>query len=184
MQNRVMATTGLIVIDMQVGLFEGEPPCHDADGVVSRINALAQAVRAKSGTVIFIQHENEKAYAAGARLWQLLPGLDHQPGDVYVGKTASDCFYRSDLEKLLRERSVDRLLVTGCATEFCVDTTIRVAASKDYEVTVVADGHTTKDRPVLKATEIIAHHNWVWSILLIPGRPVKVAPTAELLLNL
>jgi nicotinamidase-related amidase len=177
-------TTGLVVIDMQVGLFEGEPPCDDADGVVERINTLACAVRAKGGSVFFVQHENEKSYAPGARLWQLLPTLDHQPGDAYVGKTACDCFYRSDLEKLLRERGVDRLLVTGCATELCVDTTVRVAASKDYEVVVVADGHTTKDRPVLKAEEIIAHHNWVWSILLIPGRSIKVVPTAELLLNL
>lgn len=174
-------TTALLVIDMQVGLFEGEPPCHDAAGVVDRINALAADTRAKGGSVFFVQHENGKSYAPGARLWQLLPALDHRAEDVYVGKTASDCFYRSGLEQRLREREVDRLLVTGCASELCVDTTIRVAASKDYEVTIVADGHTTKDRPVLKAEEIIAHHNWAWSILLIPGRPIKVATTNELL---
>jgi len=179
-----MAKTGLLVIDMQVGLFEGEPPCHDADGVVERINTLACAVRAKGGGVFFIQHENDKSYAPGARLWQLLPTLDHQPEDVYVGKTACDCFYRSDLEKVLRERGIDRLLVTGCATELCVDTTIRVAASKDYEIAVASDGHTTKDRPCLKAEAIIAHHNWVWSILLIPGRPVKVVPTSGALSTL
>ncbi len=177
-------TTGLVVIDMQVGLFEGEPPCHDTAGVVGRVNTLASAVRTRGGSVIFIQHENDKSCVPGARLWQLLPTLDHRPEDVYVGKTACDCFYRSDLEKLLRERGIDRLLMTGCATELCVDTTIRVAASKDYEVVVVADGHTTKDRPVLKATEIIAHHNWVWSILLIPGHPVTVLPTSELLASL
>jgi len=179
-----MAKTGLLVIDMQVGLFEGEPPCHDADGVVERINTLACAVRAKGGSVFFIQHENDTSYAPGARLWQLLPTLDHQPEDVYVGKTACDCFYRSDLEKVLRERGIDRLLVTGCATELCVDTTIRVAASKDYEIAVASDGHTTKDRPCLKAEAIIAHHNWVWSILLIPGRPVKVVPTSGALSTL
>ena len=91
-----MAKTGLLVIDMQVGLFAGEP-CHDAEGVVSRINALARAVRDKGDTVILIQHENEKTYAPGSRLWQFLPGLDRRPGDVTVGKRASDCFYRSDL---------------------------------------------------------------------------------------
>ncbi len=174
-------TTGLVVIDMQVGLFEGEPPCHDADGVVDRINALAADTRAKGGSVFFVQHENDKSYAPGARLWQLLPTLDRQPEDVAVGKTACDCFYRSGLERRLREGGIDRLLVTGCATELCVDTTIRVAASKDYEIVVVADGHTTKDRPVLRATDIIAHHNWVWSILLVPGHPLKVSATSDLL---
>ncbi len=178
-----MAKTGLLVIDMQVGLFAGEP-CHDAEGVVSRINALARAVRDKGDTVILIQHENEKTYAPGSRLWQFLPGLDRRPGDVTVGKRASDCFYRSDLESALRGRGIERLIVTGCATDFCVDTTIRSAASKDYDITVVADGHTTKDRPHLDAKTIIVHHNWMWSSLILPERPVRVVSTEELLSNL
>jgi nicotinamidase-related amidase len=176
-----MAKTGLLVIDMQVGLFEGEPPRHDADGVVSRINALARAVRAKGGSVVLVQHEDDEAYAHGSREWQLLPTLDRSPEDLKVRKTACDSFYRSDLDKVLRERGIDRLLVTGCATDFCVDTTIRSAASKDYEIVVVADGHTTKDRSHLKAEAIIAHHNWMWARLILPGRPVAVAKAEELL---
>lgn len=179
-----MAKTGLLVIDMQVGLFEGEPPRHDADGVVSRINALARAVRAKGGSVVLVQHEDDEAYAHGSREWQLLPTLDRCPEDLKVRKTACDSFYRSDLDKVLRERGIDRLLVTGCATDFCVDTTIRSAASKDYEVIVVADGHTTKDRPHITAEAVIAHHNWVWSNLILPGRVIRVMPTVELLAHL
>jgi nicotinamidase-related amidase len=179
-----MAKTGLLVIDMQVGLFEGKVPRHDADGVVERINTLACAVRAKGGSVVFVQHEDDEAYSHGSREWQLLPTLDRRPGDVYVRKTACDSFYRSDLDKVLRERGIGRLLATGCATEFCVDTTIRSAASKDYEVIVVADGHTTKDRPHIAAEAVIAHHNWVWSNLILPGRVIRVMPTAELLAHL
>jgi nicotinamidase-related amidase len=177
-------TTGLVVIDMQVGLFDGEPPCHDADGVIKRINALARGVRAAGGSVFLVQHENEGKYAQGSDLWQLLPKLAHEPEDVYIGKTASDCFYRSDLERRLRERGVDRLLVTGCATEFCVDTTIRSAMSKDFDVVVASDGHTTKSRHHARAETIIAHHNWVWSNLVLPGHPVRVAPVEQILAGL
>ncbi len=175
-----MAKTGLLVIDMQVGLFEGDPR-YDADGVIERINALAGAVRAAGGRVVFIQHEDDGAYVHGAPGWKLLSSLDSRPEDIYVRKTACDSFYRSDLEKVLRERGVERLLMTGCATDFCVDTTIRSAASKDYEVVAVADGHTTKNRPYLDAETIIRHHNSMWSGLILPGRPVKVLPTSELL---
>jgi len=176
-----MARTGLLVIDMQVGLFEGESPRHNADDVIRRINALARAVRGKGGSVVLVQHEGDEAYAHGSREWQLLPTLDRCPEDLKVRKTACDSFYRSDLDKLLRERGIDRLLVTGCATDFCVDTTIRSAASKDYEIIVVADGHTTKDRSHLKAEAIITHHNWMWENLILPARPVKVVPTSEVL---
>ncbi len=178
-----MAKTGLLVIDMQVGLFQGEPR-HDADGVVERINALARAVRAKGGSVVFVQHEDEGAFARGDPMWQLLPTLDRRPGDAAVSKTACDSFYRSGLEMVLRERNIDRLLVTGCATDFCVDTTIRSAASKDYDIVVVADGHTTRNRPYLDAQTIITHHNAMWSNLILPGHPVRVAPTEELLFSL
>ncbi len=176
-------TPGLLVIDMQVGLFEGTAR-FDADGVVRRINDLARAVRAKGGAVVFIQHEDEGDFAHGAPGWQLLPALDTRREDVYVRKTACDSFYRSDLDKALRERKVTRLLVTGCATDFCVDTTIRSAASKDYEVVVVANGHTTADRPHLPAEKIIEHHNWMWAKLILPGHPVRVVPTGELLASL
>jgi nicotinamidase-related amidase len=178
-----MAKTGLLVIDMQVGLFQGEPR-YDAKGVVERINLLARAVRAKGGSVVFVQHEDEGAFACGEPMWQLLPTLDRHPGDATVGKTACDSFYRSDLDKVLRERNIDRLLVTGCATDFCVDTTIRSAASKDYDVIVVADGHTTRNRPYLDAQTIIRHHNAMWSSLILPGHPVRVASTTELLSSL
>jgi len=172
--------TGLLVIDMQVGLFEGGTR-YDADGVVERINALARAVRADGGVVVFVQHEDGDAYAHGAPGWQLLPALDVHREDLRVGKTACDSFYHSHLEKVLHENGIKRLLVTGCATDFCVDTTIRSAASKDYEVVVAADGHTTADRPHLPAEKIIEHHNWMWAKLILPGRPVTVVKTEDLL---
>ena len=171
---------GLIVVDVQAGLFESSPR-FDADGVIRRINALAEAVRAGGGAVVFIQHEDDDSLAYGSPGWRLHPGLDARSEDAYVRKTASDSFYRSDLEETLRERRVTRLLFTGCATEFCVDTAIRSAVSRDYEVVVVADGHTTADRPHLPAEKIIEHPNWVWSNLILPGRPVVVAKTETIL---
>ena len=172
--------TALLVIDMQVALFEGAKR-FDADGVVRRINDLAHAVRAKGGALVFVQHEDEGDFAHGAPGWRILPALDSRPEDVTIRKTACDSFYRSDLDEVLRELEITRLFVTGCATDFCVDTTIRSAASKDYEVAVVADGHTTADRPHLAAEKIIEHHNWMWARLILPGRPVRVLATGELL---
>jgi len=172
--------TALLVIDMQVALFEGAKR-FDADGVVRRINDLAHAVRAKGGALVFIQHEDEGDFAHGAPGWRILPALDSRPEDVYVRKTACDSFYRSDLDEVLRELEITRLFITGCATDFCVDTTTRSAASKDYDVAVVADGHTSADSAHLAAEKIIEHHNWMWARLILPGRLVTVAKAEELL---
>jgi nicotinamidase-related amidase len=66
----------------------------------------------------------------------------------------------------------------GYATDFCVDTTVRSAASRDYGVIVVSDCHTTKDRPVLDAERIKAHHEWMWENLICP-KGVSLAHSSE-----
>jgi nicotinamidase-related amidase len=70
------------------------------------------------------------------------------------------------------------VLVTGWATDFCVDATVRSAVSHDHHVVVVADGHTLADRPHLSAAEVMRHHHFVWR-RLITNRAVEVRTTAE-----
>jgi len=85
----------------------------------------------------------------------------------------------TDLEEFLRARSIDRLIVTGCATDYCVDTTVRSALARGYPTTVPSDGHTTSDRPHLAAAKIIEHHNAIWSDFLAPRGPALVCPCSD-----
>jgi nicotinamidase-related amidase len=171
--------TALLVIDMQAGLFGADTPRHDAEGVVERINALARAVRCEGGSVIFVQHDGPPGdvFEPGREGWEMLPSLEREEGDLVVHKSACDAFYRTDLAETLRKHGATRLIVTGCATDFCVDTTVRAAASRDYDVVVVEDGHTTADRPHVDAVSVIRHHNWVWQNLIHPRLRIQVTPT-------
>jgi nicotinamidase-related amidase len=173
----------LLIIDMQVGLFTSETPRYDADGVVSRINAIGGAVRQSGGIVIFIQHDGPEGdpLEPGRQGWQLLPSLERGLGDVVVRKTACDAFYSTELKAVLDRRKVRRLIVTGCATDFCVDTTVRSAISRGYRVVVVADGHTTADRPHVCAASLIQHHNWLWQNLTHPKVRIDVTQTDDLI---
>jgi nicotinamidase-related amidase len=176
----------LLIVDMQVGLFEGHPPRHDANGVVQRINAVARAVRATGGIVVFIQHDDPRGgiLEPGTESWKILPALERTHRDPVIRKRACDSFYETELQGLLKRHGAKQLIVTGCATDFCVDTTVRAAASRDYEVVVVADGHTTKDRPHLDAVSIIRHHNWMWKNLILPTSRVKVLPAERVVSDL
>jgi nicotinamidase-related amidase len=173
----------LVIIDMQVGLFTPETSRYDAEHVVSRINAVAKAVRKCGGMVVFIQHESPKGYAfePGAEGWHILPSMEREPQDVVIHKTACDSFYNTELATVLERRGIRRLLVTGCATDFCVDTTVRAAMSRDYEIVVVADGHTTADRPHVSARLLIQHHNWLWRELIHPKIKIEVLPAEKLI---
>lgn len=171
----------LLVIDMQVGLFEGDPPRYDADSVIQRLNEIAKNMRAAGGAVIFIQHEDKGSLKRGTRGWEILPLLERIDSDLLVHKQACDSFYETSLADVLEKHGVQQLVVTGCATDFCVDTTVRAAASRNYEVIVVKDGHTTKDRPHLDAKSIIDHHNWMWENLILPRKELKVLPASSII---
>jgi nicotinamidase-related amidase len=171
----------MIVVDMQTGLLAG-PPKHDLPGVIGRINQLAAMVRERSGMVIWIQHcgRPDDDFAPSKPGWSFLPEMDRRQADIVVRKTLNDPFAGTDLKVTLDGIQPDRVLVTGWATDFCVDSTVRSAVSNDYNVVIVSDGHTLGDRPHLDALSVIHHHNWIWSEL-ITNRSIRVASTAELL---
>ena len=80
----------LLVVDMQIGCFAGDPPRWDAEGTISRINLLSQAIRER-GFVVFIQHtEPSDGFARGSDSWQLLESLSRSPEDAIVEKSACD----------------------------------------------------------------------------------------------
>lgn len=171
----------LLVVDMQVGMLQGLPK-HDLAGVIGRINRLTDMVRRLAGTVIWIRHcgPTGSGFERDGKGWAFLPELVRRDGDRVIEKTLNDAFAGTTLAASLNETAPDRLLVAGWATDFCVDTTIRSAVSKGYQVVVASDAHTLADRPHLDAASVIRHHNWVWSGL-ITDQSIRVATTDELM---
>ncbi|SQA97155.1 Isochorismatase family protein yecD [Cedecea neteri] len=84
-------------------------------------------------------------------------------------KTACDAFYRTTLDSLLKQNEINELVVCGCATDYCVDTTVKNGVSRGYAITVASDAHTTADRTSVSAEALIQHHNEVWANLSIPA---------------
>ncbi len=140
-----------------MGIFKPYTLRYDTLGVVARINSLASYFRSKADQVIFIQHDGtkENVFLPNTADWKILPELSIHPTDIFISKTANDAFYRTELDAFLLENKITELFITGCATDFCVDTTIKSAIARDYQVTVIEDGHTTADRPHITAIQAI-----------------------------
>jgi len=148
----------LLIIDVQQALFE--PPPFEAAAVIERINALAERFRARGLPVFLIQHQSAQGVLqAGSPGWAFAQGLQTRPTDTVIAKTTPDSFLRTPLEPALREAGVSHVAVCGYASEFCVDTTVRRAAALGFEVSLVADAHTTHDKPHASGAQIRAHEN-------------------------
>ncbi|MQR02440.1 cysteine hydrolase family protein [Glaciimonas soli] len=177
-----MNNTAVLVIDVQFGLISTPPEAYRWQEVRQNINALLGSARDHGFPVIFIQHDSAigtivEPFSEG---WQLHPDVHRCDSDQIIRKTASDAFHETPLLSSLEKLQIKRLLITGYATEFCVDTTVRRAASLGFETILVADAHTTKDRPFLQAEQIIAHHNWVLQNIASPSQPIQVKNLGEL----
>ncbi len=171
---------------MQKGSFTSKTPRFDTDGVVKRINELGLIFRKQNFPVIYIQHDGTGTgkFEKNSIEWKNLKELVVEPTDIRVDKYANDIFYKSELQSKLIELNIEELFITGCATDFCVEATIQSALTKDYNITVVENGHTTGERPHLKAEKVIEHYNWVWRNMIPTKGKIEVKRFEEIKHNL
>lgn len=173
--------SALLVIDMQQALCAGEWAMSEADRVIDTINGLSAKARAAGVPVILIQHEEgEGPLQFGHDGWQLTGALAIAHDDLRVRKRTPNSFHETNLRQLLVERHVERLVVCGLQSDFCVDTTVRQALALGYEVALASDAHCTMDNGVLKAAQIVAHHNATLANMTSFGRRVAVVPANEI----
>ena len=70
---------------------------------------------------------------------EILPELAPEPGDEVLYKTRFSGFYKTDLETRLARCGIRHLMVTGCTTSICVESTVRDAMFRDYLCVLLAD---------------------------------------------
>lgn len=171
----------LLIIDMQIGSFRPYTLRYDTSKVIDNINILSNYFRDNNEKVIFIQHDGTKedSFLPHTEDWQILPELIKHSNDIIISKTANDAFYNTDLHAILTKYNILELFITGCATDFCVDSTVKSAVSKDYRITVIEDGHTTADRPYMTAHNVIQHYNWLWANMTPTNSKINVTKTNE-----
>lgn len=176
----VNGDTAVLIIDVQVGLVEGFN-AYRGDEVLEHINLIRSNARAVDIPIIYIQHDGEKGHPleAGSEGWRIHPEINPLEGDLVIRKRASDSFFETTLQRELEARGIKCLIITGCMTEYCVDTTARRAVSLGYDVTLVSDAHTTIDNKLLTAAQIIAHHNALLDGFDAGSHAITLRPAAQ-----
>ncbi|MFE1590210.1 cysteine hydrolase family protein [Streptomyces sp. NPDC058737] len=173
-------TAALLVIDMQNTTVA---MAHRAAETVAAIAGLSERARAAGVPVVTVRQRGE-GMVPGTEGWQVVPELAPREGEPVVDKTTPDSFLDTGLDETLRALGVTEVIVTGFATEVCVDTTARQALSRGYDLVVVADGHTTsvrteEDVDLVPADRSIAQSNAVYRMIGWPGRRIRVRAAAD-----
>jgi ureidoacrylate peracid hydrolase len=69
----------------------------------------------------------------------IVPDLAPAPGDAIVYKHRFSGFFETDLDATLKRSRIKYLIVTGCTTSICVESTIRDAMFRDYSCVLLKD---------------------------------------------
>ena len=133
--------TALLVVDVQNGVVAG---AHERDSVVANIGRLVEQARREHVPVIWVRHSDEQL-ATGSVEWEIVPELAPGEGEPIVEKCYGDSFEETNLETLLADLGVGRLVVVGAQTDACIRSTLHGALVRGYDAVLVSDAHTTED---------------------------------------
>jgi len=149
----IYSHTALLVMDVQAGIVTRFAQTGD---FLERLNTAITAARAASIPVIYVVVTFREGYpeispknksfstikqrqAAPMTTAEIHPAIAPQPTDIVVTKRRVSAFSRSDLEVVLRAQGISHLVLCGIATSGVVLSTLREAADKDYQLTVLSD---------------------------------------------
>jgi nicotinamidase-related amidase len=168
----------LLIIDVQNGVVAGS---HNRDDMIANINTLIDRARTDDVAVVWVQHSGD-GLQRDTENWQYVPELVRLDSEPVVHKHYGDSFEDTDLEAVLAERGVGRLIVTGAQTDACIRSTLHGAFTRGYDVTLVGDAHTTEDLTEYGAPTpelVVSHTNLYWSWQSAPGRTAETVNTAK-----
>jgi nicotinamidase-related amidase len=145
------ATTALLLLDFnkQVCNNEQRPRCVSSIPAVSRL--LGEARKANILVVYSL--------TIGSSSPDIAPALAPRPGDPMV-TSGPDKFLGTDLEKILKERNIKTVIVTGTAAHGAVICTASGAALRGIKVVIPVDG--------ISAESLYPEQYTVWHLLNAP----------------
>jgi ureidoacrylate peracid hydrolase len=163
-----VSTTAVLVIDMQNGFLHPEGSLAragmglpDAEPAIRATEALLARARRSGLPVLYSRHVISEggpemspqwraaaapAFAVEPRMlshgsWdaRILDRLAPAADEFVVDKNRYDAFLYTDLEDTVRELGAERLLVAGVLTNVCVESTVRAALERRFDVAVASD---------------------------------------------
>jgi ureidoacrylate peracid hydrolase len=163
--------TAHLVIDMQVGFMTKGAPAEiaPAASVIPNINRISAACRQAGALNVFIRNSISEesrqswsnwfgpfwtpdkregmfsTFTVGRPGHAIHPEIQIEPGELCVDKFRFGTFVEgsSDVHKRLQVRGIDTVIITGCATNICCESTARDAMMMNYKVLFVSDGTAT-----------------------------------------
>jgi isochorismate hydrolase len=159
--------SALIVIDMQRFFLEEESHAFipSSKTIVKNINLLIAEYRKRNYPIVFTYHalRDDEDPGIMERWWgnmlrtnnplsDIHPSIDYLENDIILRKSRYSAFLATNLDKILKLKNINTIVITGIMTHLCCESTARDAFMKDYEVYFVVDATGTDTEDLHKSS--------------------------------
>jgi len=161
----------LMVVDVQVGVMND---AWDAPRIIGNVAHAVARARAAGVPVLWVQHSDQEL-VQGSPQWQWVPELSPAADEPRIYKRFNSSFEETSLDAELARIGATHIVLAGAATNWCIRATAYGALDRGYDLTLVADAHTTgtmalDDGTTIEARQVIRELNIAMTWLSYPGR--------------
>lgn len=156
----------LLVVDMQKGITDDRLYAFEA--FIDRTAALVKAARKSGIEVIYFQHDDGpgSGFTAGDTDFEIADQVHPGPGEKVFVKTVYSCFGNKSFREYMERQEDKRLMIIGLQTNYCIDTTIKSAFERGFEVIIPEGTNSTFDNDYMTAETAVRYYNEdVWACL-------------------
>ncbi len=169
--------TALLVLDMQRYFYNTNSHAHvpSMKNIVPKVNTLIEFSRQNDIPIIFTKHAEDSDSNNSMKRWwkgsmnthdtEIIKEISTDSG-IIITKHHYDAFYKTDLEKILKSKKIETLIITGVMTHLCCETTARSAFMRGFEVYFTIDGTATYNDDFQKASLLNLAHGFAYPVFV------------------
>jgi len=140
-----MKDTVLLVVDVQTALILAHP--YNEEKMINNIKHLILFCREKNIEIVYIQHDG----GTGDELecdsdgWQIYKDITPHLGEKIFDKHYNSAFKSTGLKDYLDSKNIKNIILVGMQTEYCMDTTCKIAFEYGYNIIIPEETTSTYD---------------------------------------
>ncbi|MFL0248185.1 cysteine hydrolase family protein [Candidatus Clostridium stratigraminis] len=155
-----MGKIALLVVDFQNALVLSKP--FSAEEIINNIKKLIETCRENKVEVIYVQHYDKEGgeLEPNTEGWKIYKEISPNAEEKIISKQYNSAFKETGLKEYLDNKGIDQLIITGMQTEYCIDTTCKVAFEYGYKLIIPEKTNTTFNNGNMSAKDLFEFYNY------------------------
>ena len=155
-----MKNLALLVVDVQNALVLAK--LFAVEEVISNIKRLIKTCRENNVEVIYIQHNDKigDELEPNSEGWKIYEEVSPNTNEKVINKTYNSAFKDTNLKNYLDNKGLNQLVIVGMQTEYCFDTTCKVAFEYGFKVIIPKKTNTTFNNGNILAKDLYEYYNF------------------------